>query len=103
MIECLVNNYYPPTARSIKAFLIEGTLTKQVALTAVKTIAIAAKGNASGSSIKDATPKPKQELPIASPLLTGSLILSEMRDDFATVAPNIPVKTTFCVCETCCC
>lgn len=83
-----------PVARLINVSLIEGIEANVVAHMAVRTIEIAAKGKASGSSEMDATPKPWDDEPIPNPRHTGSHTPIDVSKVFPYVAPKIPVMTT---------
>ena len=70
-----------------------GMLQSVVLQMAVKINAIAANGNASGSTVKDATPNPCPALPIARPRVTGSVIPNPVKIRLPYVPPNIPLNT----------
>ena len=85
--------FYFPNAILIKLSLIAGIEHNVVLQIAVKINAIAANGNASGSTVKDATPKPCPALPIAKPRVTGSVIPNPVKIRLPYVPPNIPLNT----------
>ena len=66
---------------------------KTVAEIAFKINPIAAKGNASGSTIKLATPRPCPAEPTAKPLVTGSVMPIPVKILLAYVPPRIPLRT----------
>ena len=83
-----------PPQKTMTASLMAGNDTRTVPATAVKAMAMAAKGKASSSEIILETPKPWAALPTANPRVIGSVIPARSINFLPYWAPKIPVKTT---------